>query len=121
MRQPPPKAGGYRPPPGFTPRQKAEDPQDESQGEAIHAEYRAPETDGRKAVVELSIRVFVEVPHTGDYWDMVDRAKDDVRRRVVEAPTFWPASMESERVHPGMTVPELKDRTMFRPQARWDR
>lgn len=119
-RQPPPQAGGYRPPPQY--QQARQQPQQDEYipPQQSYGEYVPPQPDGRKAVVAMNIQVLVEVNHTGDYFDMVQQAKEDIARRVVEAKTFLPMRMESDRIYSDVTVAELKTALVVPPNKRWN-
>lgn len=79
---------------------------------------------GKKAVVSFSVEVLVEVPEMDDdsYNTIVERAKDDLRKRVVEAPTFLPISFRSERVYAqNTTVRHLRESLIVEPRKDWFR
>jgi hypothetical protein len=78
---------------------------------------------GKRATVSLTIEVLVEVPEMEDdyYGSVVEKAKDDLRKRVVEAKTFLPLSIRSERIYHDVTVQELKNAIIIEPKREWSR
>jgi hypothetical protein len=75
----------------------------------------------RKSTVAMNIEVLVEVVDTGSYNDMVSQAVEELRKRVVEAPTFLPMRMKSDRIYNDVKVQELKSALNVEPGSRWNR
>lgn len=78
-----------------------------------------PTPTGKKATVELVVRVFVEVEETDDYQHMVSQAKDSLRKRVIEGKGFYPFAARAERVHGDVEVEELKYHTVVETGGKW--
>ena len=70
-----------------------------------------PALTGKKAVVLLKVGVMVEVNESDDWTHMVNQAKDEVARRVVDSKIFYPYSAEVEALHTDMEVDDLRYRT----------
>jgi very-short-patch-repair endonuclease len=81
--------------------------------------FVAPTPTGKKATVELTVRVFVEVNETDDYLHMVSQAKDSLRKRVIEGKGFYPFAARAERIHNDVEVEELKYHTVVEPRGKW--
>jgi hypothetical protein len=77
----------------------------------------------RRATVALTIEVLVEVQETDEdtYHSVVEKAKEDLRKRVIEAKTFLPLAVRSERVYSDVTVQELKGSLVIEPRREWRR
>lgn len=82
--------------------------------------YQAQPTR-KKSVVAMNIQVLVEVDETESYHDMVEQAKLELGKRVVEARTFLPTRMKSDRIYSDVTVAELKTALVVTPNERWGR
>lgn len=85
----------------------------------LPSEVIPPARTGKKAVVAMTVEVLVEVWETDDYNDMVNQAKDDLNRRIVESNTFYPFSARAERIHTDMKVVDLKYRTFVDTRGQW--
>jgi hypothetical protein len=88
-------------------------------GDIHTGEIVPPTRTGKKAVVEMEVKVYVEVLESDDYTDMVEQAKDSLNKRVVESPTFYPISSRAERVHTGMKVADFAHRTYVDSKGQW--
>ena len=77
------------------------------------------ERTGEKAVVMVKLEVMVEVEETDEFHDMVEQAKKIVNQRILEGQGFFPYRILSDMVHPGITVEELKVRTIVTPSEEW--
>lgn len=73
----------------------------------------------KRAAVRMTIEVYVEVDDTGEFTDMVEQAKAELRKRVVEAKGFYPFRSVCNTVHPDVTVEEMKHHTLVEPKGKW--
>jgi len=78
----------------------------------LPSEVVPPTRTGKKAVVELELRVLVEVNESDDFSDMANQAKDILNQRIVEAKTFYPFSSSAKTLHTNTTVDKMKQ-TIF--------
>ena len=78
-----------------------------------------PLRNGNKAIVEMEVKVYVEVLESDDYNDMVEQAKDQLNLRVVESNTFFPISARAERIHTNMKVADMRARTYVDAKSQW--
>lgn len=85
----------------------------------LPSEVVPPTRTGKRSVVAMTIEVFVEVAESDDYNDMVNQAKDQLNRRVVEGHGFYPVSARANRIHTNMKVDDLKHRTYVDPTGQW--
>lgn len=78
-----------------------------------------PKPTGNKATVIMNVTVMVEVNETDDYGDMVNQAKDQLRKRVVEGKGFYPFGSRAECIHNDVEVEELKYHTVVDRRGKW--
>lgn len=78
-----------------------------------------PRATGRKATVVMNVAIMVEVFETDQYSDMVNQAKEQLRKRVIEGKGFFPFEARAERIHNDVEVDELKYHTVVDNVGRW--
>ncbi len=78
-----------------------------------------PEKTGEKATVMLKVEIMVEVNETDEFYDMVEQAKAIAQKRILEAKGFFPFRAFAKIIHPGITVEELKNRTLVDITEEW--
>lgn len=88
-------------------------------GDIPTSEVAPPTRSGRRAVVEVHIVAYVEVAESDDWNDMVEQAKNDLNRRVVEAKGFYPVSSKAERITTDASVEDFRYNTYVPEKGRW--
>lgn len=88
-------------------------------GELPKTELVPPKRTGKKAVVIMTMEVMVEVKDSDDWNDMVEQAKDQLNKRVVEGKGFYPYYARSKTIHTDVEVEELKHRTFVEQRGQW--
>jgi len=88
-------------------------------GEIGVGELVAPQPTGNRAVVAMTIQVLVEVRETDSWHDMVEQAKEELRKRVVEGKGFLPFRVMPDIIHDNTTVEQLKMRLTVNPKQEW--
>lgn len=83
------------------------------------SEIVAPSRTGHKATAIMTIQVMVEVNETDDWNDMVNQAKDQLRKRVIEGKGFVPFRSTCETIHNDVEVEELKYHTIIEQRGKW--
>ena len=78
-----------------------------------------PKATGHKAVAMMTVQIMVEVDETDDYNDMVQQAKEQLRKRVIEGKGFCPFRSRCEYIHPDVEVDELKYQTIVDTRSQW--
>jgi hypothetical protein len=85
----------------------------------LPSEVAPPVRNGRRAVVEMRVAVYIEVYESDDYNDMVEQAKDELNRRVVEAKNFYPISARAERITTDAKVDDFRHNTYVDGRGQW--
>lgn len=88
-------------------------------GDIPMGEFVPPTPTGKKATVIMEVRIMVEVNETDSWNDMVNQAKEKLRKRVIEGKGFYPFEARAERIHNNVEVEELKYHTMVDSRGRW--
>lgn len=74
---------------------------------------------GRKAVAVMQVEILVEVNETDDWNDMVEQAKESLRKRVIEGKGFFPYKSKCELIHTDVEVDELKYHILVEKRSQW--
>lgn len=85
----------------------------------LPSEVVPPSRTGKKAVVELELRVLVEVSESDDWNDMTNQAKDSLNQRIVEAKTFYPFSAKPTTIHTNTTVDSMRNNIFVDGRCVW--
>lgn len=74
---------------------------------------------GKKAVAFITIEVLVEVDETTDYNDMIEKAKEKLKKHVVAGNGFFPYREKATMVQSDTTVNNLITRLTIQPGTGW--
>jgi hypothetical protein len=88
-------------------------------GDLPQAEFVPPKATGNRAVVAMTIDVLVEVQETDSWNDMVEQAKEDLRKRVVPGKGFLPFRSKADMIHDNTTVDHMQQRITIDPKRSW--
>jgi hypothetical protein len=88
-------------------------------GELPKAELVPPSRTGKRATVVMKVEVMVEVYESDDWNDMVEQAKDQLNKRVIEAKGFYPYYAKARTIYTDVEVEDLKKRTYVEAKGRW--
>lgn len=88
-------------------------------GDIVSGAIVPPTRNGRRAVVEMDVKIYVEVFESDDYGDMVEQAKDVLNQRVMESNIFYPISARADKLHINSKVQDLKARTYVDTRGQW--
>lgn len=83
------------------------------------SEIVPPKATGKRAVVHMKIDVLVEVQETDSWTDMVEQAKEQLRKRVVDGKGFMPFRSRADAIHDNTTVERLSQKLTIHPKGSW--
>jgi len=93
--------------------------QRKDKGDILHAEFVPPQPTGNRAVVHMTIDVLVEVQETDSWNDMVEQAKEELRKRIKEGKGFLPFRTKADMIHDNTTVDYIQQRITIDPKRSW--
>lgn len=88
-------------------------------GNIYTGDFVPPTRTGKKAVVEMEIKVLVEVFESDDWNDMANQAKDSLNKRIVEGKGFYPFSARPSTIHTNAEVDRMKQNIFVDGRSIW--
>lgn len=88
-------------------------------GDDYEVEVVAPQKTGKKATVMMDVQMMIEVDETDDWNDMVEQAKEQLRKRIHPTKTFYPFRSTCSTIHTDVEVEELRYHTIVGRGQKW--